>query len=228
MFARHKIVWITSDGWSELRTRADEADRAALEQWSEADWPVIVRRRDEDAAEDQVCVGLPLPPNPVDGTKKRIALRIARNQVREVRAPLSVSDVLDSAPDYWRTALDAFAAETKRLRLTIQVYGSLAMQSLTKQRYITPHSDIDLLFQPRSVGQLGTGTGLLSYYANSLPLDGEIVFPEGRGVSWKEWIQAMHTSTQVRVLAKDAHAVSLKSPTFLLEAFDHVSSKSLG
>lgn len=225
MFARHKIVWISGEGWQELGARAEEADRAVIERWAAADWPVIVRRRDDDVSEDQVCIGISLPPNPVDGRKKRIGLQVGRSLVREVRPALSIEEVLAAAPEAWRDGLDSLAQAARGLRLTFQVYGSLALQALTGQQYVTPRSDIDLLFQPRSVAQLGTGTGLLSYYANTLPLDGEIVFPEGRGVAWKEWIQAMHASNNLRVLTKDSHTASLKSTATLLEAFDHLSRK---
>lgn len=225
MFARHKIVWISGDGWKELGARAEDADRAVIEKWAAEDWPAIVRRQDEDAPEDQVCIGISLPPDPVDGRKRRIGLRVARSLVREVRPPLTVEEVLSASPEGWRQGLESMAQAAQRLRLTFRVYGSLALQALTGERYLTHRSDIDLLFHPRSVAQLGTGTGLLSYYANTLPLDGEIVFPESRGVAWKEWIQAMHASNNLRVLTKDAQTVSLKSTATLLEAFDQITRK---
>lgn len=220
MFARHKIIWATNDGWEQLRAGADAADLEILDRWREADWPLIIRRRDEDARPEEICVGIALPPDPVNGKKKRIGLRVTREAVREVRQPLAIGEVLKAAPEWWRPGLESLAERTRELGLNFRVYGSLALQAMTGQAYITPRSDIDLLFLPLSVAQLGTGTGLLSYYANSLPLDGEIVFPAGRGVSWKEWTRAVHASSNLRVLTKDAHEVSLMSTSALLEAFD--------
>lgn len=228
MFARHNVVWISGGGWEELLSRADEQDRSTLLRWRDSDWPAIVRRRDEDAADEQVCIGIALPPDPVSGNKKRIGLRIAQTAVREVRAPLSIDEVIEAAPDRWRKGLESLNQAAQRLKLSIQVYGSLALQSLTRQSYVTAGSDIDVLFRPLSVAQLGTGAGLLTYYANMLPLDGEIIFPGEQAVAWQEWLQAVHASSNPRVLAKDEKAVALKTAASLLASFEEESRAGRG
>src|SRR6185369_13349406 len=91
--------------------------------------------------------------------------------------------------------------------MDLRVFGSLALQALTGQAYLRESSDIDLLFRPRSTSELDAGTLLLASFLGELPLDGEIVFPSGQAVAWKEWFTARaHTE---RVLIKSQASVKL-------------------
>jgi phosphoribosyl-dephospho-CoA transferase len=91
-------------------------------------------------------------------------------------------------------------------------FGSLAMQALTGITYLTPTSDIDLLLHPRTVDDLDSGLALLQHHAATLPLDGEIVFPDGAAVSWKEWA----AGGDARVLVKHIDGVWLSRKAPLL------------
>jgi phosphoribosyl-dephospho-CoA transferase len=86
------------------------------------------------------------------------------------------------------------------------------MQALTGITYLTPTSDIDILLHPRSVDDLHAGLALLQHHATTLPLDGEIVFPDGAAVSWKEWA----ASGDERVLVKHIGGVRLSGKAPLL------------
>jgi phosphoribosyl-dephospho-CoA transferase len=92
------------------------------------------------------------------------------------------------------------------------------MQAITGQSYLTPASDIDLLFVPADAASLRAGLALLEQYAALLPLDGEIVFPSGEAVAWKEWISAGRHDA--RVLVKDAGAVRLAPMAQLLATLE--------
>jgi phosphoribosyl-dephospho-CoA transferase len=98
------------------------------------------------------------------------------------------------------------------------VFGSLAMQTLTGERYLGDSSDIDLLLRPRDHAQLAAGLALVASHAGRLPLDGEIEFPLGHAVSWKEWLGAC-TDPADRVLAKRLDAVALLRRDTLLGQF---------
>lgn len=209
---RHDLAWLSGQGWRSAIAGARPEHRAALEQWQQNDWPAVVRRRDADAGEDETCLGIPLPPDPATGAKTRIALRVRRDHIVVSTPPLP----LRAAPlNKELAALQALAAPTaSTAEITLHIYGSLAMQALTGQRYTRPGSDIDLLFYPVCKRQLDAGLALLSAHAQSMPLDGEIVFPDGCAVSWKEWLQA--TAHRSRVLVKDMDAVRLAEPAQLL------------
>lgn len=219
MFARHDLVWLTEAGWEDVIRQSDADQHPALEKWRTADGPVIVRRADDAAETGQLCIGVALPPD-ADGNKPRIGVRVSTEWVRESRGPMPLADVIEAAPAQWQAALKALEAEAAQRQLSFRVYGSLALQRLTGQRYLSARSDIDVLFLPASVTELGRGTGLLSYFSGLLPLDGEIVFPGRKAVSWKEWIQAMHARGNPRVLAKSRYEVEHFSVESLLSSFD--------
>ncbi len=245
MMSRHDLVWLSDTGWQQLidqlsdelsdqhndelsDQRIDQrgmttvvARREAITLWHRQDWPLIVTRRDAniDINTDQVCLGLAMPPDPLTGEKRRIALRCAVTEIKKMMPALPLSSVISAAPAEWQQGLAELASQTNDLRL--HVFGSLALQTLTKQIYLRATSDIDVLFYPDNIEQLQTGLLLLSESAKTLPLDGEIIFPGDRAVSWKEWLSAL--DRQAHVLVKEMHTVRLASTASLLSSLEKKS-----
>lgn len=211
MYSRHELVWLAGSGWDAALERALPGQRAAIEQWRREDWPAIVRRTDADAPAGQVSLGIALPPA-ADGSKSRVALHASAADVVRSTAALALADAAQAAPGRWRAPLEELLSESSGI--AFRAYGSLAMQAITGQDYLTPRSDIDLLFTPANRSTLFAGLGLLERYAGRLPLDGEIVFPSGDAVAWKEWNGAGRAGE--RVLAKTAGAVRLAPVAELL------------
>lgn len=210
---RHTLVWLSADGWRSAIADARDQHAAALDQWATQDWPLVVRRLDADAAPDEVSLGLPLPPDAA-GVKAKIALRVAASHIARTSPPVELLSVLPAAGD-WREPLQALCDQAPQLR----VFGSLAMQALTGLPYRTPASDIDILFAPASRQQLADGVVMLTQHAAHLPLDGELVFPGGAAVSWKEWQMAM--AHPAKVLVKELRAVRLADTASLLATLEH-------
>jgi len=210
MFARHDLVWLTHDGWQDVLAGAPLGTpaHAAITRWAGAGWPLVARRRDPatDANEhDDACLGLAAPPDPVTGAKLRLPLRVPARHIARHCAPLPLDGVTHALPAHWQAPFVSLAKASAGLDL--RVFGSLALQALTGQAYLRDASDIDLLFRPRDGAQLDEGTLLLASYLSQLPLDGEIVFPSGQAVAWKEWFTARaHTE---RVLVKTQASVRL-------------------
>lgn len=167
---------------------------------------------DGGAGRGDVCLGVPLPPD-ADGVKVRIPLRASAGHIARTSAPLDLRAALPAAGP-WREGLAKLAGAAPSLR----VFGSLAMQSLTGLHYVSPASDIDLLFHPASAGQLDEVIALLAHHAAELPLDGEIVFPGGAAVSWKEWLMA--TRHPAKVMVKELGAVRLADTASLLATLE--------
>ena len=209
------LCWLSEDGWRDVLRAAQPEHRAALKLWQDQDWPAVVRRLDVGAQPDEVCLGLPLPPDEDTGEKIRIALRVRAAHIdRTSRAVELQAAIRSSGP--WREALTAMERDARTMDL--RVYGSLAMQSLTGLLYLSPASDIDILFHPRSRCQLVEGLAHLSRHAAHLPLDGEIVFPGGQAVSWKEWRMAM--THPAKVMVKQLHSVRLSDTGPLLATLE--------
>jgi phosphoribosyl-dephospho-CoA transferase len=220
MFARHNLVWINDAGWEAASANAREADRAVLAWWRAQDWPAVVRRTDPGTPQGEQCLGVAAPPCQDTGRKVRVALRVHATHVVRVEPPVPLAAVIDSAPAAWQSGLAALTRETTALGLALRVYGSLAMQAITGQPYLTAASDIDLLIQPRDGRSLQETIALLTHYAAVLPLDGELLFPSGHAVSWKEWVRAGQDARGTRVLAKHADAVSLMDAVTLRQTLE--------
>jgi phosphoribosyl-dephospho-CoA transferase len=216
MFARHDLVWLSDRGWQRARDTAPVNCHDTIEMWRQADWPAIVRRADADLLPDQLSIGIAMPPRPIDGCKTRIGLCVPRSDVRKVYPPLSIAQINEATPESWRPFLTALDREACGQGLAIRVYGSVALQALTQQPYLTATSDVDVLLRPMTGTQLHRGLDLLNSYASSLPLDGEIVFPNGQAVAWKELSDALRAKNGPRVLVKDMHRVYLATTNVLL------------
>lgn len=193
MHERHHLVWLSDAGWQRAQARASDArQREAMAHWQHNRWPLVVRRADTDAAPDEICAGIALPPD-AQGNKPRIAVRAHAAEVAATRAPFLLRDIaaarLASLPPAWHAPMAQLQQDMERAGIALAVFGSLAWQIITGQPYLRGSSDIDLLFEPASREQLEQGVRLLAYHAMFLPLDGEIVFPGGAAVSWKEWRQ---------------------------------------
>lgn len=213
---RHALVWLSAAGWDAAIASSLPEHAAALAQWRQHDWPAVVRRLDADAAAgtvaSEICLGVPLPPN-ADGVKVRIPLRVAATFVSRTSAALLLRDVVAAAGP-WRDGLATLSDAAPDLR----VFGSLAMQTLTGVQYVSPTSDVDLLFHPSSRRQLEDVVALLASHAQRLPLDGEIVFPGGAAVSWKEWQMAI--AHPAKVMVKELRTVRLADTGSLLATLE--------
>lgn len=217
-YARHDLVWLTAQGWEQALHQATANVREMARAWQQRDWPAIVRRRDADANETDICIGI--APPPLAGRKQRFGLRVARDAIRERVAPPRIDSLLPSLPVHWQVPLAALHEEAADHGLEFRAYGSAALQYLTGQAHVTDTSDIDLLLRPRTRAQLDGGVALLSAHARRLPLDGEIVFGDGQGVSWKEWAAAIRTGNGARVLVKNLHTVRLLKTGELLDSLE--------
>lgn len=207
MFSRHDLVWLSASGWDGALVRAKPGQQDAIAQWKRNDWPLIVRRDEAGTPPGTVSLGLAMPPDAA-GIKRRIALQVHESDIARTAPALALEEAARAAPGHWRTALEQLAG------IPLQTYGSLALQALTGQSYLTAKSDIDLLFHPRTRSMLDTGLARIAQSAALLPLDGEIVFPSGEAVAWKEWAGAE------RVLVKEASGVRLAPVAQLLATLE--------
>ncbi|WP_091870941.1 phosphoribosyl-dephospho-CoA transferase MdcG domain-containing protein [Massilia yuzhufengensis] len=77
-----------------------------------------------------------------------------------------------------------------------------------------------MLLRPQNREQLAAGLALLARHAEKLPLDGEIVFADGRAVAWKELHAAFDSAPGTRVLAKGLDRVALVAPDDLIATLE--------
>jgi phosphoribosyl-dephospho-CoA transferase len=164
---------------------------------------------------DTISVGLALPP--AQG-KRRIALIVAAHDIARYTLPLRLADAIDHAPAGWQPVLAELDAEATNIDIELRVFGSLAWQALSGMQYLTPRSDIDLLWHPLSYAQLQQGIALLARWEKSsgLRADGEVLFGGSSAVSWREWA-TLKSGNDQRVLVKRERSAELVAARELLE-----------
>jgi phosphoribosyl-dephospho-CoA transferase len=178
----------------------------------------VVRRSEPGTPPTLLCLGIPAPPD-ASGQKVRLGFAAERRHIDKLRPPMAMDEA--EAPVTWQPGLASLRIALRAAGIDCRVFGSLAMQTLTGDRYLAAGSDIDLLLRPLNHDQLEAGLALVARHALSLPLDGEIEFPFGHAVSWKEWLgsEASPRHGADRVLAKHLDTVCLKRRDELLAQF---------
>ena len=212
------MVWVRPECRAAVAAQVtDDAMHAQVTAWLAADRPLVVARQpvtDKDFP-DTIATGLALPP--AQG-KCRIALSVAAKDIVRYTPPLLLADAIAHAPAEWQPALAELDAAAIRIDLELRVFGSLAWQALSGLPYLTPQSDIDLLWHPLSNTQLQQGIALLARWEQSsgLRADGEVLFGGSSAVSWREWA-TLRSGNDQRVLVKRASSAGLVDARELLE-----------
>jgi phosphoribosyl-dephospho-CoA transferase len=218
-FSRHTRVWPTAASLAALASVVrDVTSCAALELWSTRGWPLVVRRaEDEEAAsDDPIAVGLPLPPSLGKG---RLKFRLPRDGVAAHAPSLTLDEVVTQLRPTFSSALTPLARAAARERIVLRVFGSAAWEVQTGLGYLRADSDLDLLAEPATRAELSSVLALLDRVQERLAmrLDGEIVFPGGDAVAWREWAFGNRES---RVLVKNMSRVALVARSDLESKLD--------
>ncbi|NEX63104.1 malonate decarboxylase holo-[acyl-carrier-protein] synthase [Noviherbaspirillum galbum] len=221
MYNRHDLAWLSARGWQRAMDASAQTGQdgdTILRQWRDNAFPLIVRRREPGMLENEVALAIAGPPR--EGRKIRIALRAAIDDIVTVQPPRALADAAGAIPDTWHPAFRSLLDEAAAERLDLAMFGSVAMQAITGLPCLGAGSDIDLLCRPATRGQLDGFVSLLRRHAGALPLDGEIMFPDGNAVAWKEWAILDKLAAGSRVLAKSIDTVALLPPARLLQTLD--------
>jgi phosphoribosyl-dephospho-CoA transferase len=215
--SRHTLVWIRPECRAAVAAQvADDGMRTQVAAWLDADRPLVVARQQcSGTPSNSIAVGLALPP--AQG-KRRIALRVAAHDIERHIPPLLFADALAHAPVAWQSSLADLHDAAMNLDIELRVFGSLAWQALSGLQYLTPQSDIDLLWHPLSNTQLQQGIALLARWEqdHGLRADGEVLFGINSAVSWREWA-TLKSGDDQRVLVKRASSAELVAAGELLE-----------
>jgi phosphoribosyl-dephospho-CoA transferase len=184
--ARHAFVYCAPDrlGGDAIDTVHPD-DAIIVGDWIRAGRPLIARMRRSEDTPDRIALGLPLP---LDSGKKKIAVTAKPLLLESVEAPPLLRDVLDVLPPQWQARIARLSQDLTPHATSVRIVGSLAWQFLTREIYLHPKSDIDILVSVATIGQLRAVLGLLGS-SDLVPgprVDGEIVTPDGDAVSWRE------------------------------------------
>ncbi|MGE4336589.1 MAG: malonate decarboxylase holo-[acyl-carrier-protein] synthase [Pigmentiphaga sp.] len=115
---------------------------------------------------------------------------------------------LSAAPAAWL----ALPERLRQAGLHARVYGSHGWQHLTGLAYCHDASDLDLLIPVADIATATRAATLLAALDDKPGLlDGELCFPDGRAVAWREWWRWSQGATRV-VLFKSIHGAMLATP----------------
>ena len=213
-FARHDLLRVAPADWAAALARSDAVPglaggaRAVIGAWATLGRPAIVRRRAADEAPDAVPLGVPLPPRL---GKLRFGLSLPSGAAVTRVAPPTLAAAFAAAPPAWAgvgRALDALGHE---VGVAPRAFGALLWAALTSIDYLGPASDLDLLWPVTPATDLNRLLGGLRRIDGRgvVPIDGEILLPDGAGVQWRELDRA-RGEPDGRVLAKALDGVGLR------------------
>jgi phosphoribosyl-dephospho-CoA transferase len=184
---RHQLAHLTSAGWREmLDHHRDIESRACIEHWANADLPVVVTRQPGPRRhpDDAVALGLAAPAR---WGRRALPLRVKPQQIAWFSEFPSLSKALGVLPAGERPAPQRLSTLLVQHGVRSHVYGSAGWQQVTGLAYLHERSDIDLWLAVDGPGQADAAVLLLQQCQGGVRLDGELMFPDGSAVAWREW-----------------------------------------
>ncbi len=206
---RQQLIRLSGDGWARVLDGPwDTAARSCLGLWAARGLPLVVTRQ-PPMEDGRVATGLPAPSR---YRRRRLALTVEPGDVMlfdEFPSAEAVTRLLPrGAAAPWRALLATLAATDCAPR----VYGGFGWQALTRMAYVHAGSDLDLLLPVNSAAHADALAQVLAAVAWDGPrLDGELLFPDGGAIAWREW-HAHRQGRAAQVLVKRLHGVALECP----------------
>jgi phosphoribosyl-dephospho-CoA transferase len=206
---RHQLIRLSGAGWARvLDAPWDSTARSCLGLWAAHGLPLVVTRQPAGASGFVAC-GLPAPSR---YRRRRLALAIAPadllffDEFPPAEAATRLLSRAAQAP--WR----ALSAALATVDCTPRVYGGYGWQRLTRLAYVHPGSDIDLLLPVTGAERADDVCRLLAAAPAVGPrLDGELLFPDGAAIAWREWLD-FRQGRVAQVIVKRLRGVALERP----------------
>jgi len=184
----------------------------AAHDWIARGRPLVAARQTADA--ERILLGLSLP---LTQQRKRLSINVDHSALAGIRSPLSIEHCCPRLPVAEAEVLRRLAGKAIACSARLGVFGSLAWEALSGEVYRHAESDIDLICDVETLAQFDAMLSALGQAAGQLScrLDGEIRFPDGNAVAWRE-VAAQREHPAAAVLVKGAHEVSLQPLQVLL------------
>jgi phosphoribosyl-dephospho-CoA transferase len=206
---RHQLVQLTCAGWRAVLDRPhDDEARACIEHWARQRLPLVVTRQSTHAHErGELDIGLSAPSR---WSRRRLSLRVRHTEVACFGEFPSIQEVACEMHARTGHALHDLSASLAVRGVRARVYGSHGWQLLTGLTCVHARSDIDLWSAVSDAAHADAVTSALQAYPTlGVPrLDGELLFPDGRAVAWREW-QAWRSGRCRALMVKTLTGASL-------------------
>ncbi|MDM0107373.1 malonate decarboxylase holo-[acyl-carrier-protein] synthase [Variovorax sp. J22R24] len=182
---RHRLVRLTRESWATVLARPwDAPARDCLAHWAAHALPLVVTRQSPGAG-DLIALGLPAPTR---WERRRIAVHVPRCSLLGFAEFPGLGEVLPLLPEPARAAACELQAGLAACGASARVYGSYGWQVLSGLDHVRPGSDLDVWVQVEDAAHADEVAHRLRGHAVEQPrLDGELMFPDGSAVAWREW-----------------------------------------
>lgn len=185
---RHQLAYLTVSGWADALDRPwDTCAAEILRGWSQRGLPVVVSRQPEGLPQNHAAFGLPAP---LKFGRRRIALQLPLHAIAWLDEFPRAAAVVRLLRRHRRERAQSLLEGLDRVGTPARVYGSHGWQLLTGEAYLHADSDLDLWMSVENCAQADAVAAILqACRAESPRVDGELVFPGGNAVAWREWVE---------------------------------------
>jgi phosphoribosyl-dephospho-CoA transferase len=204
VLARNQLVWIDSVTWAHVEARVwDTQAQDILAHWRANRLPLVVCRQRTEIPPDQLCLGLPAP---LQWSRRRVALSVSLDHLT---ARADFPTLMQVAQfNQWGVEAHDLCDSLDSMDVSAHVYGSHGWQWLTNLDYLHDASDLDLSLNVNSFEVASQVVQRLARTTLRCRIDGEIVFPQGQAIAWRELHQLLKGQTS-QVLVKDRQSIRL-------------------
>jgi phosphoribosyl-dephospho-CoA transferase len=205
---RHQLAHLTAQGWREvLAAPAARALGDLLRTWAARRLPLVVPRQPGTCRSDRIALAWSAP---LAAGRARLLVEVPMRSVAYFDEFPDVRAAAPLLPRDGRSAAMALAGRLHAMGTRARVYGSYGWQVLSGEAYVRASSDLDVWVavanhtQAAGVVRLLAAAGTLA----GVRLDGELLFPDGAGVAWREYA-AWRVGRARTVLVKRIDAVEM-------------------
>lgn len=201
---RNQLVWLDPAAWVQMEAHHWDAQaKEILVLWRTQRLPLVVCRQCPETPPELLCVGLPAPQQ---WSRRRLALTVRLDHLTARDNFPALLQVVQA--NQWGAAALELSESLAALGVQAHVYGSHGWQWLTGLAYVHEASDLDLSVLVHSLAQATEVVKQLASTALHCRIDGEIVFPKGQAIAWRELQQLLLGQTS-QVLLKGRHTLRL-------------------
>jgi len=209
---RNQLLCVDSAGWARIGAHDWDAQAQTIfSHWRTHQLPLVVCRQRAETQPNHVCMGLP---SPQQWSRRRVALTVCLDHLTAHAGFPTLGQVVQT--NHWDSAVIELSDAIEKLGAKAHVYGSHGWQWLTGLTYLHEASDLDLSLSVNSWEMASHLVHCLANTAIHCRVDGEIVFPQGQAIAWRELYQLIQGKT-LQVLMKDRHSIKLRSQEELIQ-----------
>jgi malonate decarboxylase holo-[acyl-carrier-protein] synthase len=113
----------------------------------------------------------------------------------------------------WQSTIASLLAQGERTGAEPSAFGSLLWEHLTGLVYLSPKSDLDVLWPVPAVSDVLSLVFGIAQIQRDVPfrIDGEVIFPDGSAVNWRELWNAHRTAHSAAQWVEDRATVLAKT-----------------